>query len=454
MHNGQDAQTAMRQSVRWALSSRSPDDIVAWWGGEPISLATLLARASQLQGRLPPSRFILNLCEDRYLFLVTFVAALMGGQISLLPPNRSEGVLEDIGVDYADSCRVTDADVRGAGVREGAQAPCVSGQTETFEERHAEGGEACHIFTSGSTGRPRAHSKAWTELVHGSRLLQQRFGLGAKYPHASVVATVPPQHMYGFETTVLLPLLAPVTVYGGRPFFADDVRRALESMEAPRVLVTTPVHLRSCVEAGLSWPEVDVIISATAPLAADLARRGEAQFGCPVQEIYGSTETGSVATRRTAQQEMWRLYERITLEPREDGVYLHGPQVADAVRLNDRIELLEEAEFRLLGRDDDLVNIAGKRGSLGDLTRRLQAIPGVRDGLFFLPSRQTGAVERLCAFVVAPELEPQAILRALARQTDPVFLPRPLCMVEALPRDDTGKVPRRALEALLQCRGA
>jgi acyl-coenzyme A synthetase/AMP-(fatty) acid ligase len=67
----------------------------------------------------------------------------------------------------------------------------------------------------------------------------------------AVVATVPPQHIYGIEMSVLLPLLGDVQVHSGRPFFPSDIASALEQMPEPRVLVTTPVHLRALVESGV-----------------------------------------------------------------------------------------------------------------------------------------------------------------------------------------------------------
>jgi acyl-coenzyme A synthetase/AMP-(fatty) acid ligase len=49
---------------------------------------------------------------------------------------------------------------------------------------------------------------------------------------------------------------------------------------------------------------------------------------------------------------------------------------------------------------------------------------------------------------VAPGLDRAAILRALRERIDPAFLPRPLLIVEALPRNDTGKLAREGLLAL------
>ena len=43
-----------------------------------------------------------------------------------------------------------------------------------------------------------------------------------------------------------------------------------------------------------------------------------------------------------------------------------------------------------------------------------------------------------------------ALLEALRRDIDPVFLPRPLYLVDALPRAANGKITRDGLEALLR----
>ncbi len=51
--------------------------------------------------------------------------------------------------------------------------------------------------------------------------------------------------------------------------------------------------------------------------------------------------------------------------------------------------------------------------------------------------------------MVAPGLDAGAILQALRERIDPVFLPRPLLLVDALPRNETGKLPQQRLRALV-----
>ena len=107
------------------------------------------------------------------------------------------------------------------------------------------------------------------------------------------------------------------------------------------------------------------------------------------------------------------------------------------------------------GRIADLVNIAGKQHSLASLNHLLTSIPGVVDGSFYMPEEAShDHVTRLAACVVAPGLDAPRLLAALREHIDPVFLPRPLLFVDALPRNRTGKLPHAFLQSLFQSRGA
>ncbi|MHB9051064.1 MAG: AMP-binding enzyme, partial [Thiomonas delicata] len=176
----------------------------------------------------------------------------------------------------------------------------------------------------------------------------------------------------------------------------------------------------------------------------------ETRLQAPLLEIYGSTETGQIATRRTAQTDLWELLPDLRLEPEAQGhVRVCGAHLAQAQVLHDVIEIVDQRRFRLHGRSADMVNIAGKRSSLAHLNHQLASIPGVRDGAFFMPDAETDdSVTRLMAFVVAPGLDHDLVRAALRERIDPVFMPRPLVLVDALPRNATGKLPRSALHAL------
>jgi acyl-coenzyme A synthetase/AMP-(fatty) acid ligase len=213
--------------------------------------------------------------------------------------------------------------------------------------------------------------------------------------------------------------------------------------------VSTPVHLRALVESGAGYPKVAVVISATAPLSRELAASVEGRFGATLVEFCGSTETCVIATRRTAHEDGWRPHPGIRLEPGEEGTTVTAPWLPRPERLHDVVELRDDGTFVVVGRGSDFINVAGKRASLADLTRRLQSLPGVEDAVVFQPPAGGGGARRCAALVVAPGRTARELLEGLRGQFDPVFLPRPLLLVPKLPRNEVGKLSReRLLEAL------
>jgi acyl-coenzyme A synthetase/AMP-(fatty) acid ligase len=421
------------------LPSHQPGSRVAWWQGQSINRETFLHHVHQVSKSLPKGRFAVNLCEDRYLFLVTFAAVITQGQTNLLPANRASEEIQSLLADYPSSYPLQDQNIKSC-------LACPPFTQERAMPAIAPQHLAAVVFTSGSTGRACPHDKRWGELVATTRIAQRRFGFYAD-AGLTVLATAPPQHMYGLETSILVPLITGVSVHGGRPFFPEDIRATLATLPAPRVLVTTPPHLRVCVESGLHWPELAFVISATAPLSNTLAARVENIFQTQVLEIYGFTEAGSVASRRTLDGDLWHLYDAMRIDIRSHCLY--SPHLSQPVPLNDVIESHGKTHFKLVGRRADLVNIAGKRASLADLNARLNEIEGILDGAFVVPTDREEKVSRLIAFVVAPRISEREILTALTQRIDSAFLPRPLYKVARLPRNETGKLPQQALFNLL-----
>lgn len=428
-----------------------PERTIAWRNGRAVPVAEFLAEVAALAARLPSAPSAINLCEDRYAFLVAFAALCLRGQTNLLPPSRAPHAIDEVLIAHPESYTLGDVTLQPPPPHYLQFDPLGLLDDNATSTADIDSGLTVAIgYTSGSTGVPKANPKRWDKLAlssaHNDALLRSL--AGAPY---HVVATVPPQHMYGLEFSVLLPLFADVSVHAARPFFPCDIARALEELPAPRVLVTTPVHLRALVEHGEALPPLAAIVSATAPMPPDLARAAEALYAAPVQEVFGSTETCVIAHRRTAAEEWFTLYPGIALHPQPDGAQVDAPQLLQPVVLADLIELSECGRFKLRGRNADLLEIAGKRASLGDLTRRLLGVPGVRDGVVFqLDEADRCGVRRIAALAVAPGLSPASILDALRQGIDPVFLPRPLKVVDVLPRSETGKLPRAELLAMLR----
>ncbi|MBW8271303.1 AMP-binding protein, partial [Caldovatus aquaticus] len=445
------------------LTPRRPEAVLFRRGGEAITVGRFLAEAAALAARLPEAPYAINLCADRYLALLGFAAALLRGQTTLLSAERSPHRLRELAERYPGAHALVDDAATLA--QDAAAAACPVAVTGCAEALAARGGApaaaapapaipaeriAAIAFTSGSTGEPTPHAKPWGALVAGARAAAERFGLADPARPASIVASVPAQHMYGFETTLLLPLQAEAAGHAGPAFYPSDLAEALAQSPPRRLLVTTPLHLRTLLASGAALPALEAVISATAPLAGELAAAAEKAWRTRVLEIYGATEAGSLASRRTVEGPLWRPYGGIRLRRGADGTALaEVPGLPRPVPLADELELGEDGRFRLLGRRADVVKLAGKRASLAGLTRILTTIEGVRDGVFVAPEDlDRNPRARLAAYVVAPGRSAREILAALRERIEPAFLPRPVVMLDALPRDAVGKLSRRALAAL------
>ncbi len=427
--------------------------MLAYRAGAPILVRQFLADVARAGAALRAGDHVLNVCADRYRFAVGLAAALATGKASLLPSTRTPEVIAHLKRFAPDAFCLSDeddCDLELPQVRfPDPPAAERAGDFTASVPRIEAGRRAAWVFTSGSTGTPVPHEKTFGRLLDCMRVEAERLGLTPGVSHA-IVATVPPQHMYGFEASVLLPLASGNALTAERPFYPADICAVLASVPRPRVLVTTPIHLRALMAASLTIPATDLIVSATAPLSGQLAAEVEQRCQTRLLEIYGTTETGSIAVRRTTQTAVWRLWPEVTFEPRDGETWAHGGHIEQPTRMCDVIEVLSRGRFLLHGRLADLVNIAGKRSSLAYLNHQLNSIPGVLDGAFFHCDAAGGdaTVTRVGACVVAPGLDAAAIAAELRRRIDPVFLPRPLLLVASLPRTSTGKLPQEALRSL------
>jgi acyl-coenzyme A synthetase/AMP-(fatty) acid ligase len=312
------------------------------------------------------------------------------------------------------------------------------------------------LYTSGSTGRPEPQFKSLGQLARGAQVLAARLDkdvAGGVAAIERIVCSVPPQHMFGVETSVMLPLVTGLAVLEGRPLLPADVRAAFDSDAAGAAWIATPLHLRALAQAEESIPHCRLVIASTMPLAPALAAQCEVLTCAPVLEIYGSTETGVVAMRRTALQGNWSPVDGVTIVPAADGSVVQGTHFPSPRTLADEVEVDADGSFRLLGRHGDLIKIAGRRASLAGLNLLLQDLPGLGDGVFYLPASGSDT-ERLVLIHAGPPLDKAATQRWLREGMDPVFLPRTMIHVARLPRNEVGKLPRAALDEIYRARPA
>jgi acyl-coenzyme A synthetase/AMP-(fatty) acid ligase/3-hydroxymyristoyl/3-hydroxydecanoyl-(acyl carrier protein) dehydratase len=446
-----------------ALLAHRPDDLVAVGDAGARTAGDLARDAGRLAAALaahPPGDVVLA-CGDRYLFLAALLGAWGAGHVVRLPangqPETVRALAEDPGV------RALLHDREGAeGVRLEAllaAAPAAGRLVLPDLGRHL-----VTVTSSGSTGTHQRYAKTGAQLLDEALAVARLFDVEAG---ARVLSTVPPFHMYGLVFGVLAAVRRGGAVVREGPLHAEALWAALLRHGATD-LVSVPPSLAALLglDEGAPLPALRRLWSAGSPLPAAVgaaaARRGR------MIEIYGASETGAVAWRGRV-DEPWMPLPGVAVGADAEGQLLVdapwlGPGEPRPFACADRVELeggaggaaapRPGARFGLLGRADGVVKVGGKRVSLREVEQRLLGLAGVRDAaVLAAPTGSTRGTE-LWAAVAAAGWTPERVREALAAWLDPVTLPRRIRVVDALPREATGKLVRARLAALFGPPGA
>ena len=447
---------------------RATSDAVLLGPNGEVSAGVFFERVRELAPALPDTPFVINLAESRAGFMLGFAAALVRRQTSLFPSGQGRGDWEQLVRQYPNASIISDRAMDAPDAFDLRPWLAIDTVVVPHASRESEGMRipavpadfrAAILFTSGSTGQPTAHAKSWGHLTRGAANLIAALG-GSLPTRCAVVGSVPQQHMFGLESTVMLPWHAGIPVYAHKPLLPADLDAALAQCARPCWWMTTAVHLRPPLQAASSLGGLAGIVASTMSLPPALAVAAETKWRVPVVEIYGSTETGALATRRTATDEWWTPLRGVELRQQAEGegqqIHAAGSHIDGAVPLADELRFGPDGRFLWLGRSADMLKIAGKRASLSALNQWISEIPGVEDGVYFVPDAAEDAAShddahptrRLAAFYVSATLSPDQVRTALRARVDPVFVPRPLIRVPQLPRNANGKLPQAALAEL------
>jgi len=415
----------------------------------------------------------LVLSEDSYAAAVALIALSQTRGSAVLAPNHQPETLRELG--SAVNGAILDGDLAPDALAGIARlAPLAQLPSDDWVWRAPDRDAALAEFrTSGTTGDHRGVVKSLRHLECEIETLEAVFGAGLP-ARARVYATVSHQHIYGLLFRILWPLAA------GRPLQRDSLLHPQELLprmaaEADCVLVSSPAHLKRMVatgELGRIATSCRAVFSSGGALDASTARGVETALGEAAREVLGSTETGGVAWRQqTGDSEAWRPFASVSVEREAGGERLvvtspfasQGQRV-DATRrrfaMGDRVEMLEDGRFLLLGRADRIVKIGEKRLSLPAMERDLSMHPRVEEVALVVLDRCGDP--RVHAAVVLDDVGMRelraggrrrlsaSLSRHLAGRWDRVLLPRVWRYVGELPRDTQGKLPRARLAALFE----
>lgn len=458
MDNQKKAQTRLTLRLSDILGPDRPHITpIAWRNAETLTLSDLRACVKTLCRQLqaaPGERWAICF-EDSYLFTAALLALIYSGKTPVIPGHLRQKQLQEQHRQGDFDGMLTDLPLQiGAPTVWLSSIPYKNETSNVSLPPWPQDAEVV-LFTSGSTGRPKAIRKSIALLEKESELLVRRWG--SLLSGTRIAATVTHQHLYGLTFRIFLPLAM------GLPFNArlTEYHEQLQPLcSTPLTLIASPAYLKR-LDSTLPPLSCSLIFSAGGPLEFGEAQCVKQSLNALPYEIYGTSETGVIATRCQSEPDSpWKPMEDVTVHQQEDGtIDVVSPLFdGDAGKtIHDLIELHPEG-FYLLGRKDRIVKIEEKRLSLTDVERRLMALDDVHDAAVIPVSQGRRSVLAAVIVLTSPGEQQRRqggdnavinkLRQSLREWLEPVALPRRWRIVDEIPLNAQSKRAYSELQEL------
>ncbi|HAV62927.1 MAG TPA: hypothetical protein DCY13_11250 [Verrucomicrobiales bacterium] len=313
--------------------------------------------------------------------------------------------------------------------------------------------------TSGTTGVRQLIAFTAEQLAADADQIVATMGLRPDQPNLGVISLA---HSYGFSN-----LVTPLLLHGIPlilcPSPIPETVRAAANGHASLALPAVPVMWRAWHEAGAIPPQVDLAISAGAPLPLELEAAVHQRSGLKLHNFYGSSECGGIAFDRTTVPRSDAAcagtpLEGVNLSLDSDGClvvegaavglrYLpHGnDRLAGGKFRTSDVALLQAGTVLLRGRASDVINVAGRKLAPEFVEQVLRDQPGVRDCVVFgVPSKDPVRIEEVVvALSLTDDGRLETVTQGAGRRLAAWQLPRHWWPVTNIAANHLGKISRR-----------
>lgn len=300
------------------------------------------------------------------------------------------------------------------------------------------------LMTSGSSSEPKKIMKSIGELAAESSLLMNQWQ--SQFQGAIVLSTVSPLHQYGLTFNILLPLMMKSPIHNQQLFYQEELAKFLSHERY--VLITSPAFLKRLDKNLSGLLNFNLIFSAGGQLGNQAAHDCKHVFNQWPIEIYGSSESGVIAFNQHSiiNQGIFRPFSQIVIQQYDDGtIKISSPLCENSknLRLNDRIELMNNGEFKILGRIDKVVKLEEKRISLTEIEMRVQKILGAEQVYaLVLPKMKRDIIG--CVVVQNIQDDERKIISLVTKELkllmEPIAIPKRWRFVTEVPMNAQGKI--------------
>jgi acyl-CoA synthetase (AMP-forming)/AMP-acid ligase II len=322
-------------------------------------------------------------------------------------------------------------------------------KTVRFMAAHIKSNACCVKLTSGTTGEIKPVFCSAGNLVADGIQICRTMGIR---PGDVNLAVLPLGHSYGLGNLVMPLLLQGTEVICATTFLPRHILQLINKYKVT-VLPTVPAILSALAQLdGAAKPSsLRLVISAGAPLSAEVAQRFHARYGIKIHNFYGSSETGGICYDRTGNttlsgRSVGKPVAGVKVRIRKDGRVAVRSRAGNAI-LPDLGKWSRYGELQLLGRMGQVANIGGKKVVPLEVERVLRSLRGVRDVWVTVLKDKRG--NDFLAAAVETQRARHGIELELEQSLPAWKLPKTFLLAPTLPRSDRGKLQTEELKARL-----
>jgi acyl-coenzyme A synthetase/AMP-(fatty) acid ligase len=390
--------------------------------------------------------------ENKAIIAASLLASLAGGPTLLLPYSFSANALSQLQQTTNFTIAISDT---AREFPQGVKVICPqAGRAEKIPitPQLSPPAALLKIFTGGSTGTPQVWSKSWENIFCEGLFLAKTYGVSGK---DCILATIPPYHIYGLLFSVILPLVSGATVVNETPSFPNEIVRVAEETQVT-LLASVPAHYRVLRDKTM---KLRLAFSSAGMLDAKDNEIFSQQNSNGIVEVYGSTETGGIATRnRSLGEAFFTPFPTIAWKIIDSRLAVHSPFISSDLPVdatgffttNDRVDARGSGHFSLEGRTDTVTKVGGKRVDLEEISLLIKHEAGVTDCAVMALPESGGRGHRIGALIQGDTANTKMIKKKLADSLELYALPRRIKKIDQIPMTKNGKYDWLAIAQLLK----